>query len=252
MISIYAIALATFMEAVRNKIVWAFGALAILAILVSRALGWVSSGEDLKVMIDVALGAMLIFGLLIASFISSHLLYQEEEKKSIYLVLSKPVSRLEYVLGKWFGLMGVLLSHIIVMLSLFLPFFLAQGGKYHNSLLVAVFTMMLEFAVVISLSLALSALTSPLFSAVMTFVISLLCHGVESILELQQYVNSVLAKRALSVMYHLLPNFSNFDYKLEAAHNMPIAINGYTFLYACAWLLLFLGSAVVITQNKQL
>lgn len=252
MISIYAIALATFMEAVRNKIVWAFGALAILAILISRALGWVSSGEDLKVMVDVALGATLLFGLLIASFISSHLLYQEEEKKSIYLILSKPVSRMEYVIGKWCGLLSVLVVHVAVMTLLFFPFFLMQGGELHQSLAVAIVTTVLEFAVVIALSLALSSLTSPLFSAVMTFVIALLCHGVESILDLRQYVDSPFAKELLTYLYHLLPNFSNFDYKLEAAHQIAIAINGDTALYALAWTLLFLGSAVIITRNKQL
>ena len=107
---ICSIAVNVFKESVRDKVLYNLVFFAVLLIAVSYLLGQLTAGQDIKIIKDLGLAAMSIFGLFIAVFIGIGLVWKEVEKRSIYTLLSKPIGRAEFVLGKYCGLVLTLLG----------------------------------------------------------------------------------------------------------------------------------------------
>src|SRR5437762_1447660 len=99
------IALNTFHEAIRDKILYVLVIFGVLMILVSRAIGWVSFGGETKVMTDIGLSAIWIFSGMVSIFIGTGLIYKEIDKRTIYTILSKPAERWQFLAGKYLGLL---------------------------------------------------------------------------------------------------------------------------------------------------
>lgn len=120
------IALNTFREIIRNKFLYIILFFAFLFILFSLALGKLTIGEGEKVIVDFGLAMIEIFGIFGIIFIGSQLLFKEVEGKTIFLILSKPIRRHEFILGKFFGFSGVIAVIIAVQALIFLAVLLFQ------------------------------------------------------------------------------------------------------------------------------
>src|SRR3954466_5673747 len=104
-----------FKDSVRDKVLYSVVAFAILLMATSYLIGQLTAGQDLKIIKDLGLAAMSIFGLFIAIFIGIGLVAREIDRRSIYAVLAKPVRRSEFVVGKYLGLVGTLIVNLGVM-----------------------------------------------------------------------------------------------------------------------------------------
>jgi ABC-type transport system involved in multi-copper enzyme maturation permease subunit len=163
---ILAIAHNTFREAIRDKILYGFLFFAVCIILFSLVLGQLSLGQQLRTTIDIGLFGISLFSVLIAIFIGINLLDKEIQKRTIYPVLSKPVSRPVYLLGKFFGIAGVLLVQMLLMLTVFFPLVLFQGGHITFGLITAVILIYVEVLVMISMALFFTSFSSPFLSGI--------------------------------------------------------------------------------------
>src|SRR5512134_313181 len=102
--SVGLVAVNVFKESVRDKVLYNLVAFAVLLISVSFLLGQLTAGQDVKIIKDLGLAAIATFGLLIAIFIGIGLVWKEVERRSIYSLLAKPVSRAQFIVGKYCGL----------------------------------------------------------------------------------------------------------------------------------------------------
>src|SRR5579872_6216365 len=109
------IAINGFREAVRDKVMYSLVAFALLMIGVSYILGQLTAGQDLKIMKDLGLSSIAIFGLFMAVFIGIGLVSKEVERRSVYALLAKPVRRYEIVVGKYAGLVLTLTINVAIM-----------------------------------------------------------------------------------------------------------------------------------------
>src|SRR5262249_3192458 len=109
------VAVNVFKESVRDKILYSIAVFAVLLISASYLLGQLTAGQDLKIIKDLGLASISIFGLLIAIFIGVGLVWKEVEKRSIYTLLSKPMSRSQFLIGKYVGLVLTLIINVGVM-----------------------------------------------------------------------------------------------------------------------------------------
>ena len=109
------VAVNVFKESVRDKVLYNLVVFAVLLISMSYLIGQLTAGQDMKIIKDLGLASISIFGLLIAIFIGIGLVWKEVERRSIYALLSKPMRRSELVLGKYCGLVLTLLINIAVM-----------------------------------------------------------------------------------------------------------------------------------------
>ena len=106
---------AAFKESVRDRVPYTMVIFAVLMMAASYLISQMTAGQDLKIIKDLGLAALSIFGLLIAVFIGIGLVSKEVEKKSVFALLTKPVTRTEFILGKYVGLVTTLVVNLTVM-----------------------------------------------------------------------------------------------------------------------------------------
>jgi ABC-type transport system involved in multi-copper enzyme maturation permease subunit len=263
---VIAIAEHTFREAVRNKIMHAILGLALVIILCSKAIAWVSAGEDVKVMTDLGLAAITLFGVIVAVFSGANLLYKEVDKRTSYLILPKPIKRYEFIVGKYFGLMLVLLICTAIMSAVhaayLTSFVFSREEVLHGAglralylaLTQAYFLIFLELCVVSAFAIFFSSVSSPMFSAIATFCVYFMGHGLRNLKDLTDTVGSAFADKVLMVMYYVLPGLFNFDMKHRAAYANPQSMNDiiWCITYAAAYCAVVLALTCVIFRRKQL
>ena len=166
---VLAIAGNTYRENIRDKILYNLILFALIMILSSLALGRLTLGNEDKVILDLGLASISIFGMLIAIFIGISLVYKELEKRTVYALLAKPVHRYEWILGKYLGLLFTLLVNLAVMtVGLALAMLYTggiQAGGYLR-LLPAVYLIFLSLALITALALLFSTFSSPALSAI--------------------------------------------------------------------------------------
>jgi len=165
---IAAIASNTFREAVRDRVLYNLIAFALLIVGAALLVGQVSIGIERIVLVNLGLTAISLFGMVIAIFIGIGLVSKEIEKRTLYTVLSRPVRRWEFILGKFFGLTGTLAVNTFFMAVGFFAalLYLAHAFQWSDtSLLVALYFIMLEFVILTALALFFSSFSSPLLSA---------------------------------------------------------------------------------------
>src|SRR5262250_3233226 len=112
---VLAIARNTFREAVRDRVLYNLVLFVMLLTGAAIFIGELSGGQERKIIVDLGLSAMLLFGVFIAIFVGVGLVYKEIERRTIYAIFSKPVGRGEFLVGKYLGLCLTLLINVAVM-----------------------------------------------------------------------------------------------------------------------------------------
>jgi len=203
----------TFRENIRDKILYNLILFALIMILSSVALGQLTLGHEEKVIIDIGLSAISIFGTLIAIFIGIGLVYKELEKRTVYALLSKPVHRHEFILGKYLGLLCTLLVNVSIMtvgLILTLIYHGGVGFLGYLRLVPAVYLIFLSLVLTTALALLFSTFSTPALSALFTFFLWVIGHFNGDLLEFGRMMKSVPLQWLFRILYYVLPNLSNF------------------------------------------
>jgi ABC-type transport system involved in multi-copper enzyme maturation permease subunit len=212
---VLAIAGNTYRENIRDKILYNLILFALIMILSSLALGRLTLGNEDKVILDLGLASISIFGMLIAIFIGISLVYKELEKRTVYALLAKPVHRYEWILGKYLGLLFTLLVNLAVMtVGLALAMLYTggiQAGGYLR-LLPAVYLIFLSLALITALALLFSTFSSPSLSAIFTFFLWIIGHFGNDLLSFGKLTQSPSIKGMCRVLYYVIPNLSNFAF----------------------------------------
>jgi ABC-type transport system involved in multi-copper enzyme maturation permease subunit len=254
-----------FKESVRDRVLYGIGAFSLLLVGVSLAIGQITAGQDIKIIKDFGLAAISVIGLLIAVFIGVGLVWKEVERRSIYSVLSKPVRRYEFVLGKYFGLALTLVVNVTVMTASFYAVLAYMGGTFppearlawpapatDPALLIAVGLILMELLLVTAVALFLSTFSSPLLATMLTLGVWVIGTFNADLRNFQQVVDSWVAALVARWIYYLLPNFSAFDIKTQVVHGLavPWSYLGATILYGIVYIsLLLVGAAVVFSKR---
>ena len=111
----WAVAANTFREAIRDKVLYNLVFFALLVMGASVVIGNMTLGEGIKIILDLSLAAMSVFGLLIAIFVGIGLVHKEIQRRTVYMLLAKPISRRNFVIGKYLGLMLVIALNVAIM-----------------------------------------------------------------------------------------------------------------------------------------
>jgi len=228
---VLAVARNTFREAVRDKVLYVLLLFAAAAIFGSKALGWISIGQDIKIVKDLSLAAVSVFGVLIAIFVGTNLVYKEIDKRTIYTILCRPMHRWEFILGKYAGLAALLVT--AVMAAVAAVYVVVLGGRLDVTFFQAVLLIYWQLLLITALAVLLSAVTSPILGAIIVFSTYVVGHATSIFTELPPQFDGTFSKRVLEAVYYIIPNLSNFDIRAEAANGVPVA-PGYV-LWAIAY-----------------
>lgn len=251
---LWAIALNTFKESVRNRIMLNILLFAVGLILLSLVVGDWSLGHQVKVIKDFGLSAMSIFGLLIAVFIGIRMMVQEMEQRTIYLIASKPINRWEIVVGKFTGL-GITLAINVFFMTLALGVvLLVIGATADLFLLKAIWLIYLEILLIVAFSIFFSSFVSPTLGAVFTLVVFVIGHMSEFLNEYVKVYPDNGFHWLLKGAYHVIPNLEKLNLKMAAVGHLPLAPHAVLFgtLYGLAYIIFLLMITSAIFGRRDL
>jgi Cu-processing system permease protein len=216
----------TFRESVRDRVLYNLILFALLMIGASLFVGELAIGGEQKILVDFGLSFMRFFGALIAIFIGIQLVYKEIERRTIYALLARPVSRGEIVVGKFAGLgltLAVNSAILLVGLLLMLAFLYGGISPLTGPVAAAAYLIFLELLVITAVALLLSTLSSPALTAILTFLVYLVGHFTSDFKLMAASTPSVAMSAVLNLLYYGLPNLTNFNKIASAAYGDPVS-----------------------------
>jgi ABC-type transport system involved in multi-copper enzyme maturation permease subunit len=251
------VALNTFREAVRDRVLYNLVFFALVMIAASILVGQVSIGIQEMVIVSLGLSAISVIGLLIAVFIGVGLVSKEMDKRTLYALLAKPVRRWEFLLGKFGGLVLTLTVNTAAMaVGLFLALRLVKpsGDSLGGAVLVAVYFILLKLTLVVALALLFSCFTTPLLSILYTAGLYIAGLFVMEMRNFQSETMSQPLQTLLRWLSYLLPNFENFDVMAAAAHGraIPGMLIAQNTAYAALYCAVVLTAAAAIFTRRNL
>ena len=244
---IWAVASNTFRETIRERVLYNLVFFAILMTLSGLLLARLSIRQDEKIIKDLGLAAMDLFGAAIAIFTGVGLVSKEIERRSLYPLLAKPLSRGELLLGKAAGLAWTLLVNVAVMTIGLYATLMITGRSFDPSLLKAVYGIYLSLLLVLALALLFSTLTSSAVASVCTLGL-VIAGRFSDVIRNMNEVTSGVPSGVTEFLYWLLPNFRSMDFKTAVVYGLPVSfdvlglVTLYTAAYAGVVLLLALGA----------
>jgi ABC-type transport system involved in multi-copper enzyme maturation permease subunit len=252
---ITAIARNAFREAVRDRVLYNLVLFVLLLTGASIFIGELSGGQERKVIVDLGLSAMLLFGVFIAIFVGVGLVYKEIERRTIYAVFSKPVGRGEFLVGKYFGLCLTLLVNVLVMavgVSLALVYVSRGWDPLILTIWPAVLLIYMELMLLTAIALLFSSFSSPALSALLTFLVFIIGHFSADLKSLAVSLGSTSARWLFTGLYYLLPNLANYSFITPAAHGRAPS-PGFVFataLYAFVYIVVILSAATLVFSRR--
>ncbi|MEE8448342.1 MAG: ABC transporter permease subunit [Thermodesulfobacteriota bacterium] len=249
---LYPICINTFRETVRDRILYSLLAFALLMIGSTVYLATLTIAEHVKLVTDFGLAAISLFGVIVAIFVGIGLVFKELDKRTIYTVLSKPIPRYEFVLGKYLGLLLTLLVNLTIMATGFILVLKLFGDVLTPSLFWAIYFIYLELMVITALTIFFSSFTTPTLSAMFTLGLFVIGHLSLDLKLLGAKSESLMVRYLSKLIYYSLPNLENFNLKGVVVYQMSVSpekillVTGYGLLYVMVLLVL----AMVIFQKR--
>ena len=254
---IVTIARNAFREAVRDRVLYNLVLFVLLLTAAAVFLGELSGGQEAKIIVDLGLSAALLFGAFIAILVGVGLVYKEIERRTLYAILSKPVGRGEFLLGKYLGLCLTLLVNVAVMgvgVSLALVYVQRGWNPQVARVWPAVFLIFVELTIITAVALLFSSFSSPALSSLLTFFVFIIGHFSADLKGLANSTDSAPARWLFSGLYYLLPNFSNYSVITLTAHGhspggraVAIAV-----VYAVIYIVVLLAATTLIFSRRNL
>jgi len=249
----WAVVANTFREAIRDKVLYNLVFFALLVMGASVVIGNMTLGETIKIILDLSLAAMSVFGLLIAIFVGIGLVHKEIQRRTLYMLLARPISRRNFVIGKYLGLMLVIALNVAIMTAaLILLMAIYSPGAMNWSVFVAVLLILVELMVVTAVAVLFSTFSTPTLSAMLTLGVWVIGRFSSDLIQFARKTEDPVARALVTGFHYLLPNLEKFDVKHLVVYNMAIepAYIGGALLYGLLYIVFLIGLAAMIFERR--
>lgn len=251
-----AIALNTFRETVRDRVLYAIVVFALVATLAGLVFGSLSVDQDVRVLEDLGLFTITIFGGIISVFIGTNLVFKEIDRKTIFLIVTKPINRWEFVAGKFLGLaLCVLVTNFSMGLFLIGITSLQMGSMAHAMpILLALLFIYAEMLLVIGLATFFSTFATPLMSMVFTISLWVCGHLSNSLLSLGKLSTQTSVQVITQIIYYTIPDLASLTLlrsQLVDGGAVATSLLGSIVLYIIAYCVLLIAGASLIAERKE-
>lgn len=241
---IFAICLNTFKEAVRDRILYALLIFALMMMGGSLILAPLSIGQEGKIIQDLGLFSISLFGTLIAVFLGIGLVYKEIERRTLYILISKPILRSQFILGKYLGLSLILFVNVAIMGLGLLLISRVYMGQWPWRSIIALGFILLELLVVTGMAVLFSSFTNPTLSAIFTLSIFFIGHLSTHLKQFADRFAGPASRLLTDLFYYLLPNFRHFHHESTLIHGLPL--NGIVLFHSISYGLLYLSITLLL------
>ena len=241
---VFTIAFNTYREAVRSKILYSILFFGLFLIAFSAALGEFSFYQNERVIKDVGLFALSTFGSLMAVFLGVSFVYKEIERKSIHNILSKPVRRWQYFLGKFLGIVATLYLQLILMFAVLCCILFFWIDRVPTNVAIAFLLICVEVTIVTTIALLFSSFSTPYLSGFMTLGAFLIGKGGAFILRFAEGKEGFLLNALLNLADRVAPALYVFDISSQVTYDLRVTASfifhavGYGFCYSAIVLMM--------------
>ncbi len=248
------VAFATWRECLRSRSFLGLLALFIVFMALSRLIGWISATDGDIVTTDVVFSLQSIIGVLVAVATGTALMHVEIQQCTLYTVLSRPVARWHFVVGKFLGLALALLCGQLTMLVLSLLYLALTGATVSWPLVLAGLLTAQEIIIMAAISLTWTTLSTPLLAAALSLATYALGHAVHELPSFLTYVRASWGQEMIAWAASLVPNLGRFAYRNQAVYGQELAIGDalQTVIYGLLWIALLVTITVAVFRRRQL
>ncbi|MFP4124485.1 ABC transporter permease [Coleofasciculus sp.] len=251
---IWTIATNGFQEVIRDRIFYVIGFFALLLIVALPLLREVAATTEDKIFMDLGLAAIGVLGVLVAIFVGTGLINKEIEKRTVLILIPKPISRAELIIGKHLGLLGVLAVLVIAMTAIYLALLSFNGINYPlASLLISALYQFLELGLIVAVALMFGVFTSSILATLLTVGIYLMGHLSRDVQELGKLSENATIETITQGLYLILPDLSRLNLKNEAVYGLlpaSMTLLGHA-AYAVVYTILLLAIAILIFSRRE-
>ena len=253
-IRVFTIAKNSFQEVIRDRILYFIGFFSLLLILAQRILPEIAAGTHEKILLDFGIGAIALLSVVVAIFIGTAMINKEIEKRTFLMLIPKPISKAELIVGKHLGLWAVLAVTIAIMMTIYLGMLGFSDIDYPASELgVAAVYLLIELALIIAVALVFGVFTSSILATLLSFGVYLMGHFSQDLVELGKLSENPSIERLTTGLYLVLPDLSRLDLKNEAVYGLlpsrgELLSHG---LYGLLYTTLLLVIAITIFAQKE-
>lgn len=249
---ILAIAGNTMREAIRSRVLYVLLFFALALIGAGVLLSTLSYVERDRILQDIGFAAIRVFGVAIAIFVGIGLVHREVDRRTVFTILSKPIARAEFLLGKYFGLLATLLLQITVMGACFAAVSWAAGAPVGAGHAAALAGIAAEVAVMVAIALLFSSVTTPMLASFFSAGLWLIGHLSRDLRALGAQSDAPSVTNATELLYRTLPDLEAFDLAGHAAHGLPLGAGDLVLpaAYAAGYVVLALLVAIAAFERR--
>ncbi len=221
LIRVFTIANNGFKEVIRDRILYFIGFFTLLLVLAQRIIPEIAAGTHEKILLDFGIGAIAILSVIVAIFVGTALINKEIEKRTLLMLIPKPISRAELVLGKHLGLTAVLGVTVTIMMGIYLAMLSFSDITYPvGALAIAAVYLLLELSLIVAIAILFGVFTSSILATLLSFGVYLMGHFSEDLVELGKLSKNASIESLTTSLYLVLPNLSRLDLKNEAVYGL--------------------------------
>ena len=245
-----------FQEVIRDRILYIIGFYAIILAIAFRAIPEFAGTTSNKIFLDFGLATMNVIGLIVAIFIGTGLVNKEIEKRTILVLIAKPISRSEFIASKYLGLSAVIGVLITAMTIIYLGFLQVGQVSYPIiSIFLATLFLFLQLCLITAVAITLGVFTSSLIATSLTFAVYLMGNVTQDLVALGKLSQNPGMERITQSLYLILPDLSRLDLKNDAVYGLQalpdpitlVANAGYSLLYS----FMLLAIAILIFLRRE-
>ncbi len=244
----------TFWQVMRDRVLYVIGFFAILMIIAIRLLPEVAATTENKITLDLGLAVIDFLSLIITIFASTALINQEIEKRTVYLLIAKPISPLELIIGKYLGLSAVLAVLISGMMLIYFIILSWNQIPYPGvSLAISGLFLWLKLSLIVAVGLLFGVLTNSLLATLLTLGVYIMGSLSRDLLNIGQFSENITIERLMTGLYLILPDLARLDLKNDAVYgqfpSIPILLTH--ILYGVLYTILLLSISIGIFSRRE-
>ncbi|MBE9137801.1 ABC transporter permease [Nodosilinea sp. LEGE 07088] len=245
-----------FLEVIRDRILYLVALFALVMVIAKVLLPDIAVGAENKILIDLGLASIHLLSVVVAVFVGTGLINKEIEKRTVLVLIAKPVSRAEFIVGKHLGLTAVLAVLIAALGLIFIALLAVSGIAFSlGSLVLALLFMVLEAALLVAVAIAFGVFTSSLLATLLTFAVYLMGHLSQDLVAFGQLSETPAVQRLTNILYLLLPDLERLNLRNQATYGPELLPSvselwGHG-LYGLLYTALLLMVASVIFSRRQ-
>jgi Cu-processing system permease protein len=248
-----AIARGTWREVIRERLLYGVFLIATLAMASSFFLSTISFDQNARVLQNIGLASIQLFAAFIMIFVTANSTAKDFERRALYLIFPKPISRVQYVIGKYIGLLMVLLTTLAILGGLYIFGLLFGDRSLVGAALINLAYAFLEISLITALTQLFASFAAPINSSLYSIGLYIIGHSLQAIKDYTHYNSGRALQWIVDIAYYLLPNLEKFNVRPSTLYGLPLAAGQvvWSIFYGLLYICVIVYLTTVVMRNRE-